>query len=81
MIPSYRALTLDWPCPEDGGRPGGGIAAYRRAIDLRPNFGETYYSLANLKTFRFTEQDVDAMSQRLANDSLPVECRVHFAFR
>ena len=62
------------------GDQDGGIAAYRRAIDLRPNFGETYYSLANLKTFRFTEQDVDAMSQRLANDSLPVECRVHFAF-
>jgi tetratricopeptide (TPR) repeat protein len=58
----------------------GGIAAYRRAIELRPNFGETYYSLANLKTFRFTEQDVTDMSQRLANESLPVECRVHFAF-
>jgi len=58
----------------------GGIAAYRRAIELRPNFGETYYSLANLKTFRFTEQDVAAMSERLANESLPVECRVHFAF-
>ena len=58
----------------------GGIAAYRRAIELRPNFGETYYSLANLKTFRFTEQDVEAMSERLANESLPVECRVHFAF-
>ena len=56
-----------------------GIAAYRRAIELRPNFGETYYSLANLKTFRFTEQDVTDMSQRLANESLPVECRVHFA--
>lgn len=58
----------------------GGIEAYRRAIDLRPNFGETYYSLANLKTFRFTEDDVAQMTQRLANDSLPVECRVHFAF-
>ena len=58
----------------------GGIAAYRRAIELRPNFGETYYSLANLKTFRFTEQDVEVMSDRLANESLPVECRVHFAF-
>jgi len=58
----------------------GGIAAYRRAIELRPNFGETYYSLANLKTFRFTEQDVEVMSERLANESLPVECRVHFAF-
>ena len=58
----------------------GGIAAYRRAIELRPNFGETYYSLANLKTFRFTEDDIGEMSQKLANESLPVECRVHFAF-
>ena len=58
----------------------GGIAAYRDAIALRPNFGETYYSLANLKTFRFTEQDVAVMAERLANESLPVECRVHFAF-
>ena len=58
----------------------GGIAAYRRAIELRPNFGETYYSLANLKTFRFTEHDITSMRNRLADDSLPVECRVHFAF-
>lgn len=58
----------------------GGVAAYRRAIELRPNFGETYYSLANLKTFRFSEQEVEVMKQRLATDSLPVECRVHFAF-
>lgn len=58
----------------------GGVAAYRKAITLRPNFGETYYSLANLKTFRFTEQDVEIMTNRLANDALPVDCRVHFAF-
>jgi tetratricopeptide (TPR) repeat protein len=58
----------------------GGVAAYRKAIALRPNFGETYYSLANLKTFRFTEQDVETMTERLANDALPVDCRVHFAF-
>ncbi|MDB4049516.1 sulfotransferase family protein, partial [Luminiphilus sp.] len=56
------------------------MAAYRKAITLRPNFGETYYSLANLKTFRFTEQDVETMTERLADDSLPVDCRVHFAF-
>ncbi len=47
---------------------------------MRPNFGETYYSLANLKTFRFTEQDVETMTERLADDALPVDCRVHFAF-
>ena len=57
-----------------------GIAAYRRAIELRPNFGETYYSLANLKTFRFSESDIEDMTARLANEQLPVDCRVHFAF-
>jgi len=58
----------------------GGIAAYRRAIELRPSFGEPFYSLANLKTFRFTEDDIVEMSQNLANVSLPVGCRIHFAF-
>ena len=58
----------------------GGIAAYRMAIELRPDFGETYYSLANLKTYRFTPADIEAMNQRVDNTSLPVDCRVHFAF-
>ena len=62
------------------GDQSGGIAAYRRAIELRPNFGETYYSLANLKTFKFEESDIDAMSLRLADENLPVDCRVHFGF-
>ena len=62
------------------GDQDGGIEAYRRAIALRPDFGETYYSLANLKTFRFSEEEVADMTTRLENESLPVECRVHFAF-
>ena len=90
-VSSYqRAVSIDPELPgahiglghvlKTIGDQEGGIEAYRKAIDLRPNFGETYYSLANLKTFRFTEQDVLQMSERLANESLPVECRVHFAF-
>ena len=58
----------------------GGIEAYRQAIELRPNFGETYYSLSNLKTFRFNNDEIDDMRARLANEQLPVDCRVHFAF-
>ena len=56
------------------------VKAYRRAIELRPNFGETYYSLANLKTFRFSDDDIREMQQRLKNEQLPVDCKVHFAF-
>ena len=36
------------------GRQDDSIAAYRRAIALQPSFGEAYWSLANLKTFRFS---------------------------
>jgi tetratricopeptide (TPR) repeat protein len=90
-VESYRrAVELDPALP--GGHIGlghvlktvgdqsGGIKAYERAIELRPNYGETYYSLANLKTFRFSAEQIASMETRLANDKLPTECRVHFAF-
>ncbi len=57
-----------------------GIAAYRRAIALRPSFGEAYWSLANLKTFRFTDDDVAAMREQLARPDLGEDDRLHFDF-
>ncbi len=40
------------------GRVGGQLAAYRRAIGMEPTLGEAYWSLANLKTFRFSPADI-----------------------
>lgn len=57
-----------------------GIAAYRKAIEQRPNFGEVYWSLANLKTFRFTELEVADMERRLTEEPLDEDARVHFLF-
>lgn len=57
-----------------------GIAAYRTAIEQRPDFGEVYWSLANLKTFRFSETEVVDMEQRLAAEPLDEDARVHFLF-
>ncbi|MEM8501147.1 MAG: sulfotransferase [Pseudomonadota bacterium] len=62
------------------GRQEEGIAAYRRAKDLRPNFGEIHYSLSNLKTFRFSEEEIIDMAHRLENEKLSKESVVHFAF-
>jgi tetratricopeptide (TPR) repeat protein len=50
------------------GRTADGIAAYRRSIALLPGLGESYWSLANLKTFRFGEADIAAMRAQLARD-------------
>jgi predicted Zn-dependent protease len=56
------------------------IAAYRHSIALLPSLGEAYWSLANLKTFRFTAADVAAMRSALAGAELAADDRLHFEF-
>jgi len=56
------------------------VAAYRRAIAMQPNLGEAYWSLANLKTFRFSDADVLALRRALERDDLSDEDRLHFEF-
>jgi Tfp pilus assembly protein PilF len=62
------------------GRQDESVAAYRRAIDHDPGFGEAYWSLANLKTFRFAETDLAAMSTGVENPAVDEANRVHLHF-
>ena len=67
------------------GRQDEAIAAYRRSIALDPGFGEAYWSLANLKIFRFGDDQIAAMRAQLARedlsaDALAAEHRFHFDF-
>jgi len=62
------------------GRQQEGIAAYRRSIALQPSYGEAYWSLANLKTFRFTDGDIAEMRHQLARTDIDDDDRLHFEF-
>ncbi len=62
------------------GRQQDGIAAYRESIAQAPGLGEAYWSLANLKTFRFTPTDIGAMRAQLARADLGDDDRLHFHF-
>lgn len=62
------------------GRQDDAIAAYRECIRLYPSAGETYWSLANLKTFRFTDEDIENMKKFVGEEKLPDETRVNFNF-
>ncbi|MBV9345626.1 MAG: sulfotransferase [Gammaproteobacteria bacterium] len=62
------------------GRTSDAIKAYRRAIGLEPSAGEAYWSLANLKTFRFDERDLAGMQAALARADLSTDDRLHFEF-
>ena len=55
------------------------IAAYRRALALRPQTGEAWWSLANLKVGALTGDDEAAMRSLLAG-TLPDEDRLHVAY-
>jgi predicted Zn-dependent protease len=56
------------------------IAAYRRAIALEPSLGEAWWSLANLKTFRFDAAELGALRAALTRADLADEDRLHFEF-
>jgi tetratricopeptide (TPR) repeat protein len=62
------------------GRTAEAIDAYREAAALRPDFGDAYWSLANLKTFRFEPEEIERMEREaLRPDIEPVD-RQHLCF-
>ena len=62
------------------GRQSDSVAAYRRSLRLRPELGEAWWSLANLKTFKFTADEIRSMRAQVARPELSVADRYHFHF-
>lgn len=52
------------------------VAAFRKTLKVNPLHAEAYWSLANLKTFRFEDQEVDAMLALLGDERIPPEGQV-----
>lgn len=62
------------------GRQSEAIAAYRKAILITPTLGEAWWSLANLKTFEFDDDDLKSMLEGLDDRGLSDEDRLHLEF-
>lgn len=56
------------------------IDAYRSAYEHNPDHGEAFYSLANLKTYRFTDEELQLMGQQENNRNLSPSGRVYLNF-
>src|SRR6202158_5565921 len=90
-IPLYRELLVDAPAAQELhlsiahslksiGRRDEAIEAYRAAAAARPSFGDAYWSLANLKTYRFLDEEIARMR---AEEAAPVTLlvdRYHLCF-
>src|SRR6202035_571183 len=47
---------------------------------LRPSYGDAYWSLANLKTSRFSDEEIRMMQRQLASTHTPTVDRYHLCF-
>lgn len=90
-IAVYDQVLADYPNQPKGwmsyghalktvGRQADSVAAYRKALDLAPTLGEVWWSLANLKTVKFTSDDLGAMRQALEADGLSEDDRLHLHY-
>jgi tetratricopeptide (TPR) repeat protein len=62
------------------GRLEESIQAYRECIRLSPGIGEAYWSLANLKTFEFSDEDIDLMKAQVTSEGGDANDQAHIAF-
>ena len=61
------------------GRQAQAIESYRAAAATRRNYGDAYWSLANLKTYRFTDEEIERMRAEEVAGTPRVD-RYHLAF-
>jgi tetratricopeptide (TPR) repeat protein len=62
------------------GRRQESIHAYRAATAARADFGDAYWSLANLKTYRFTDDEIARMRAAESAPGTPRVDRYHLCF-
>ena len=62
------------------GRQQEAIEEYRAALAARPEFGDAWWSLANLKTYRFSAADIESMRAAEASPDIPPVDRYHLCF-
>jgi predicted Zn-dependent protease len=62
------------------GRAAEAIDAYRASCAARPNYGDAYWSLANLKTYRFSDDELARMRAEESNARTGSVDRYHLCF-
>lgn len=90
-IAVYERVLADYPNQPKGwmsyghalktvGRQADSVAAYRKALEPAPTLGEAWWSLANLKTVKFTDADLSTMTEALETPDLSDDDRLHLRY-
>ena len=56
------------------------VASYQTAYQMKPDYGDAYWSLANTKSYRFTHAELEQMHQQEEHADTAEEDRIHLCF-
>ena len=62
------------------GRTDDAVNSYRAAYRARRDLGDAYYGLANLKTYRFSDEEIRLMREQEADGQLAYASRIQICF-
>ena len=62
------------------GRIDDAVKAYQNAYQISPSYGDAFWSLANTKTYRFSDNEIAQMQTQEQGDDLPLTDKIQLNF-
>ena len=62
------------------GEMGQAVEAYQQAYQLKPSYGDAFWSLANTKTYRFSDEEINQMQAQQSNSNSALIDRIQLNF-
>ena len=77
---NFSTLTSKGHAQKTLGRTDEAIKSYQSAYQIKPDHGEAFFSLANLKTYSFSENELDSMRGQVGRVDLSLRDKAYFHF-
>ena len=77
---NFSTLTSKGHAQKTLGRTDQAIKSYQSAYQIKPDHGEAFFSLANLKTYSFTGNELDSMREQVERVDLSLRDKAYFHF-
>ena len=77
---NFSTLTSKGHAQKTLGRTDQAIQSYQSAYQIKPDHGEAFFSLANLKTYSFSDSELDSMREQVRRVDLSLRDKAYFHF-
>ena len=77
---NFSSLTSRGHAQKTLGKTNEAIESYKAAYEVKPDHGEAFFSLSNLKTYSFTDAEIEKIDSQLNRINLSLKEKVYFHF-